>query len=309
MKNVFYSSYTLKNFAITQIECKAIQGSLTLPEFSQNKGPLALLECDSYAVYGFSGMTLFRLENQKYSPVGTLSHIVETRNLKINNSQIRFSKKIIVSQIICMDNNNNLKFCEFDPGKSKGHEQALYKKSLERSKNEIDEKLERWIGDENQPIQWRFVNSKNWKNLPEPYFAYFNRNLEKFQKSFEDTGEIGIYYLQNLIPVYPECVRRKFVHNQESVTGISTQIPVVKVSLSEVEQKRITTHYDIAHLKAHLVLGGADSPELGVTSPEDRRFVIKFVSEKPQVEFPGQSIISQQFFHFLAEIPLCPLKL
>ena len=292
--------------SITQLECKAIQNSLTLPEFFQSKGPLALLQCDSPAVYGFSGMTLFRLENQKYFPVGTLSHIVETRSLKKDHLEVSFSKKIVVSQIICMNNNNPPPFCEFDPDKRKDHEQAIYKKSLKRSKNEIDKELEKWIKSKDRPIKWQFVNSGNWKNLPEPYLAYFNRNFERFQKSFEDNGEIGIYYLQNLIPVYPECVHKKFVHNRKSVSGIPVQIPVVGVSLSKMEQKRIVTYYDITPLEARLVLNGHHSAGLMTASRKDGKFIIRFTSEKPQVEFPGQPIISQQFLHLFAEIPLCP---
>ena len=288
--------------SITEMECKAIQGSLIFPEFSKNKAPLALLQCNIPVVYGFSGMTLFRFKNEKYFPVGTLSHMVERRDSQSNHFKMGFSNKIIISQILCMTD-NTLEFCEFNPEKTEEHEQALFKQSLEKSKIEIDEYLEKWIVDSRYAIQWRSVNSENWKNLPEFYLTYFHRNIEAFQKSFGDSGEVGVSYLQSLIPVYPECVRREFIFdgNQE----ISVQIPVMQVSLNRVEGERIDTYYEITPTEAHLVpSGGSDgSSVLGVT---DRTFIIRFSQGRPKAKFPGHPIVNHRFSHVSAEIPVCP---
>lgn len=297
--------------SITKIQCKAIQNSLDLPEFNNNKSSLALLKCDRFIVSGFSGTTLFRKketqDRHEYYPVATLSHLIGMKKTG-DKTPLRVSKKIIVSQILCMGENKP-KSCEFDPTARKHHQQQLFLKSLRESKFKIDKKLDQWIKDEKNPIRWRPVNHENWKNLPKIYLTYFNRSIENIENG-NNIGNNGIYYMQNLVPVYPECVRRKFVDIQKSSSRIPVEIPMVKVSLNSEAQGKVVTHYRVASLKANLVLGSNDLLEVknGFASPEDKKFIIKFLSKKPSFEFPGQPILVGEFKHDFAVIPLCSEK-
>ncbi len=296
-----------EEISIVQTHCRAIQNSLGFPEFNNDKSPMAFLECDVSAMRGFSGMTLFRKNGDQYSPVGTLSHIVEIMTMTTGSyAPLNFSKQIIISQTVCMGDGKKQASCEFKPNSRKEHEKKLRIKILEQSKTDIDEELRHWIDDKNNPIRWQLVNSENWKNLPEPYLAYFDKSINNFEKSVG--GEVGIHYMQNLVPVYAECVRRDFVPDQGPMAKIPVRIPVMEVTLGEGEQRRLVTNYEIFPMKANLVLG-SNSPEAlknGFTSPEDRTFVIKFVSKNLSTGSSNGAKISNRYFHFSAVIPLCP---
>ncbi len=286
-----------EEISIAQIKCRAIQNSWDLPEFNNNLSPLALLQCDHPLGPGFSGMTLFRKgEDQQYSPVGIHSHSRGEES----------ERRSVISQVICMGEGEKPGFCEFYPDKRGDHRNKIYIKSLENSKVEIDKKLKHLIGDESNPIEWRQVNSENWRNLPKNYVANFNKTIEKFNKIM---GEAIIHYIQNRVPVYPKCVRRSFVPDKGAIK-IPVQIPMTEVSLTKREDQKVATYYKITYLEANLVLGSDDPKEIknGFASLEDRKFIIRFISEIPSSKFPENTIIiNGTFSHNLAVIPLCPV--
>ena len=287
-----------EEISITRIKCRAIQDSLGLPEFNDNLSPLALLQCDHSLGPGFSGITLFQKgEDQQYFPVGLHSHLLGKKS----------ERKSIVSQIVCIGEGEESEFCEFDPDNREDHIKRIYMKSLEKSKDEIDEKLKHLIEDESNPIQWQQVNSENWSHILKSYVSRFNRAIERFKEKIGE--EAIIYYMQHEMPIYPKCVPRNFVPDKGPVK-IPVQIPMTEVALTEIEDRKVDTYYKITYLEAYLVLGSDDTEEIenGFASPEDRKFVIRFTSEKPSPEYPeNRKIIYGSFSHNSAVIPLCPV--
>ena len=284
-----------EEISIAKIKCRAVQDSLKLPEFNSNQSPLGLLKCDHPLVPGFSGMTLFRKnEDQQYSPAGSHTHSF--------GEEMKMS---VISQAICMGEGEKPEFCEFDPDKRQDHINKIYEKSLKKSKVEIDKRLEHLIEDESGPIRWQQVNSENWRNLPKPYVSHFNKNIEKF----ENLGEpVMVSYMQNQVPVYPECVRRSFVPDKGSFK-IPVQVPTMEVALIKAEDERIVTYYQIIYLNGELVLGSDDPEERinGFANPEDRKFIINFISQKTSHEYPRNTVgVQGGFSHIIAIIPLCP---
>ena len=280
--------------SIVQVKCRAIQDSLQLPQFNSDQGPLALLKCDRSLNDGSSGMTLFRKDGDQYSPVSTHSHFFGDKE-----------EMSVVSQVICMGEGERPEFCEFDPDKRRDHVNKIYEKSLKKSKVEIDEELKSIIEDESSPIKWKQVNSENWRSLPQKYLSHFNRNIE----NFEHLGEaVMVYYMQNQVPVYPECVRRRFVPSEGSFKIPVQMIPKMEVALIEVEDQKIATYYQITYFNGELVLGTDDPEEIknGFATPEDRKFFIKFTSQETSHEYPRNTVAVQGgFAHRMAIIPLC----
>ncbi len=283
--------------SIARIKCQAIQNSLSLPEFNDDLSPLALLQCDHPLGSGFSGMTLFQKgEDQQYFPVGNHSHSLGKES----------ERRSVISQVICMGEGEEPEFCEFDPDKKEDHIKRIYTKTLKKSKVEIDEEFRHLIGDENNPIQWRQVNSENWRNMPKSYVSRFNSEIERFEEKIGE--ETMMYYMQHEIPVYPKCIRRNFVSDRGRIET-SVQIPMTEIALTKTEDRKVDTYYKITYLEAKLLLGSDDTEEIenGFASPEDWKFIVRFTSERPSPKYPeNPKIIYGRFSHNPAVIPLCP---
>lgn len=293
--------------SITQFQCKVIQNSLNLPGFRSEKSPMAFLECDRYMINGFSGTTLFRRNENDYSPVATFSHLLqEDMNFNGENQSLKASKKIIASHITCMSPADEApEFCKFYPNRRIRYQQQLVAESLQDLKLKIDRDLAPWTTDESYPVKWQPINLENWENLPKPYSAYFKKILEEIK---DRLGVYGTYYVQNLIPLYPECIHQNFIPMGELLPDIQVQIPMIRILVLKDKHIRVVTQYEILKLNAHLVLAskGSTKTELSDDNPKEVKFIINFTSEVSLFQKPKGAIIGHQFSHSPAIIPVCP---
>ena len=305
---------------ITRFQCQTIQKSIHFPEYSENKTAMAFLICDRPLTHGFSGTTLFRKkENQGYVPEAVLSHIIEIKKPKGQSLlNLKFSDKIIASQISCI--NNQSESCQFgiDMGEREKPLKRLIQKTLNQSKAEIDNEIDQWIKNQNHPILWKTVSRENWNQLPPSYLEYFKTNRQNVKTAgggYDLQQNLNpIDYLQNLVPIYPECVQPQFIKQQDldlQDGEIPVEIPMVKFSMNRVgEFDKISTHHTIFRLKASLALSTGfsleEKKEEDTQESERKTFVIRFLSPVPSLQWTDRSIFTGAFKHGLAVIPICP---
>ena len=299
---------------ITTIQCQGIQKSRLFPVFQNTQSPLAFLECDRKMGEGFSGIILFRFKpNNGYTPVATLSHAMLAEDIS-NTSSLSsgenvhksFSKYISASQTACIssDEADKSDSCHFDPNQRSLLDRQLFINSLNEAKIEIDGILSPLVQDKNQPIQWERVHLENWETLPEDYLSFFHETLRKINVNPISSKEVKTRFLQNLVPVYAQCVRPEFIDNEDPYSKIPIQVPITRVYIQMDEYYRVIIQYEIMHMEAYLVPKRKD-PSGKTSSLEDLKFTIRSNSEAPPYNPPKDSMLNGRFYHFSKIVPIC----
>ena len=222
-------------FDFETITCEAVQHTLLLSEFNNEKSPITLINCDKDLTQGFSGTLLFDGIGEDAKVVATLSHIWdEGRGL----DKIMISRNAIASNLACIltEKNEDLPTeCQFEPSQNLQFKQKAMKRVLDRAYTKSLKLFEEWIEKSDKSIQWMKINPSDIPNLPELYSNAF-QTLHSSKNDFISLETRGLWSL-TIIPYFAQCSKSK---EQKDL-----QLPAIHAQIITTDKGRLVPHISL----------------------------------------------------------------